>query len=262
MTLWPQDLDLICTFSGITECWVLSDFWTFLFSCLLNCCSELSNLPQTYSCNLKREELQACMWSHKIKGRGSRGLAFIFKSSEGNVLLPSAPPTPTWIKIIHFFLRHKLNVSRGSQWYLTTWRTNGFFSPLRHSCFKSHYSAYERRAIKASTSLLFPLTSLMRNIFQPNRNAFFYLPLIAFKWIPWSEEKKIQICFLRLHCHMMQVIQFHTHTRRPYWAYVWFYDNFCHSPCKHYCIRVYGLSKANSAVIPDHILWFIPFLTL
>lgn len=61
---------------------------------------------------------------------------------------------------------------------------------------------------------------------------------------------------------MMQVIQFHTDARRPYWAYVWFYDNFCHSPCKHYCIRVYGLSEANSAVIPDHILWFIPFLTL
>lgn len=39
---------------------------------------------------------------------------------------------------------------------------------------------------------------------------FFYFPLIAFKWIPWSKEKKIQICFLRLLCHMMQVIQFHT----------------------------------------------------
>ncbi len=137
-----------------------------------------------------------------------------------------------------------------------------FFSPLRHSCFKSHYSAFERKAIKASTSLLFPLTSLMRNIFQPNRNAFFYFPLIAFKWISWSEEKKDSNLFFK-DCLVTWCRLFNfTHAHRPYWAYVWFYDNFCHSPCKHYCIRVYGLSKANSAVIPDHILWFISFLTL
>lgn len=103
----------------------------------------------------------------------------------------------------------------------------------------------------------------MRNIFQPNRNACFYFPLIAFKWIPQSEEKRIKfVFFLSLLGHMIQIIQFHSHTQHPYWAYVWFYDNFCHSPCEHYCIRVYGLSKANSAVIPDHILWFISFLTL
>lgn len=70
-----------------------------------------------------------------------------------------------------------------------------FFPPLRHSCFKSHYGAYERKAIKASTSLLFPLTSLMRNIFQPNPNACFYFPLIAFKWILWSGGKRIRFVF-------------------------------------------------------------------
>lgn len=137
----------------------------------------------------------------------SQGLAFIFKSSERKILLSATP----WIKIIHFFLHRNLN--RGSRWYLTTWRTTRFFSsPLRHSCFKSvYYSAYERKAIKASTSLLFPLTSQMRNIFQMG---FFYFLLIAFKWIPWSKGKKekIQIWFFGVLCRMMQVIWFHTHT--------------------------------------------------
>lgn len=44
--------------------------FSFLLCYFLICFFELSNMPQTYSCNFKAEELQACMWSPKIKVRG------------------------------------------------------------------------------------------------------------------------------------------------------------------------------------------------
>ena len=54
---------------------------------------------------------------------------------------------------------------------------------------------------------------------------------------------------------MTQVIQFHTHTCVAHIEHMFdFMTSSAISPCKHYCIRVYGLSKANNAVTPDHIL--------
>lgn len=46
-----------------------------------------------------------------------------------------------------------------------------------------------------------------------------------------------------------------SHTHRAHIEHM--FDFMKTSPCKYYCIRVYGLYKANTAVISEHILWFI-----
>lgn len=143
------------------------------------------------------------------KRQGEQWLGTYFEIFRQENSPPLRTPTPTWNEIIHVFPHRNLNVSRGSRWYLTTWRTNRFFSPLRHSCFKSHYSPYERKAIKASTTLPFPLTTLMRNIFQANRNGYHWLHLNGSHEASWKKDSNL--CFETAFSHDAGYSISHTH---------------------------------------------------
>lgn len=89
------------------------------------------------------------------------------------------PPSHTLeIKTIHFFLHHNLNISRGSQWYLTTWRRTDF-SPSETRLFQVPLPVQRRRRrLRRQHPCFAQPTSLMRNIFQRNR----FCPF-TFRWL-------------------------------------------------------------------------------
>lgn len=103
---------------------------------------------------------------------------------------------PTCTKIIHFFpfpspqLEHFQSVSVILD--RMTHRQLFFLPPLRHSCSTVRAITVDMKGRRlARHPLLFPLTSLMRNIFQRKQKClFFFFLLIAFKWITRSEEER------------------------------------------------------------------------
>lgn len=151
----------------------------------------------------------------------SQGLAFIFKSSERKILLSATP----WIKIIHFFLHRNLN--RGSRWYLTTWRTTRFFFlPLWDTAVSSQCITVHMKGRQLKRQ------HLCFSHWHPKWETYFRWVFFTFCWLHLNgfheargKKKRFKFGFLECFVAWCRLFDF-THTQGPYWAYVWFYENF------------------------------------